>query len=78
LLREIERVAVTAHKALGCYGVSRTDMIYDDSKLRVLETNTLPGMTSTSLLPQAFKAIGGTYAGLLDTLISSALARKSA
>ena len=76
LLRKIEGVAVSAHKVLGCRGVSRTDMIYRDSKLYVLETNTLPGMTSTSLLPQAFKAAGGTYAGLLDTLISSALAGK--
>ncbi|MDR0330650.1 MAG: D-alanine--D-alanine ligase [Chitinispirillales bacterium] len=75
LLRQIEETALRAHKALGCYGVSRTDMIYCDSKLYVLETNTLPGMTSASLLPQAFKAQGGTYAGLLDILISSALKR---
>jgi len=78
LLKQIEAVAVSAHKILGCYGVSRTDMIYDGSKLHVLETNTLPGMTSTSLLPQAFKAQGGTYAGLLDELISAALVKKRA
>jgi D-alanine-D-alanine ligase len=78
LLREIEDIAVRAHKILGCRGVSRTDMMYDNSKLYVLETNTLPGMTSTSLLPQAFKAIGGTYAGLLDVLISSALVNRKA
>jgi len=76
LLKEIEDIAVKAHKILGCYGVSRTDFMYDNSKLYVLETNTLPGMTSTSLLPKAFKAIGGTYAGLLDVLISSALVKK--
>jgi len=78
LLRRIEAAAVSAHKLLGCYGVSRTDMIYDGSELQVLETNTLPGMTSTSLLPQAFKAQGGTYAGLLDELIASALVKKRA
>ena len=76
LLKRVEEIAVRAHKILGCYGVSRTDMIYCDDKLYVLETNTLPGMTATSLLPQAFKAIGGTYSQLLDTLISSALKRK--
>jgi len=76
LLAEIEAAAMRAHKLLGCYGVSRTDMIYSDSKLHILETNTLPGMTSTSLLPQAFKAWrGGTYSELLDILIASALKR---
>ncbi|MCL2182264.1 MAG: D-alanine--D-alanine ligase [Chitinispirillia bacterium] len=78
LLRRIQDVAVAAHKVLGCHGVSRTDMIYDDKDLRVLETNTLPGMTSASLLPQAYKAIGGTYEGLLDVLIGTALAKKRA
>jgi D-alanine-D-alanine ligase len=73
LLREIEEIAVSAHKILGCRGVSRTDMMYGDSKLYVLETNTLPGMTSTSLLPKSFKAQGGTYAELLDILIAVSL-----
>jgi len=73
LLKQIEGVALHAHKILGCSGVSRTDMIYNDSKLYVLETNTLPGMTLTSLLPKAFKAQGGTYSELLDILIASAL-----
>jgi len=53
-------------------------MIYADDKLYVLETNTLPGMTPNSLLPKAFKAIGGTYSGMLDMLIHSALRRKTA
>jgi D-alanine-D-alanine ligase len=75
LLDEIEKVALRAHKILGCYGESRTDMIYANAKLHVLETNTLPGMTSASLLPKAFAAQGGTYAELLDILISSALKR---
>jgi D-alanine-D-alanine ligase len=77
LLKEIEDIALKSHKILGCFGVSRTDMMYDNSKLYVLETNTLPGMTSTSLLPKSFKAQGGTYAELLDILISSAMARGS-
>ncbi len=76
LLAQVEDAALRAHKLLRCYGVSRTDMIYGDSKLYILETNTLPGMTSTSLLPQAFRAWrGGTYKELLDILIASALKR---
>jgi D-alanine-D-alanine ligase len=76
LLAQIQNAALRAHKLLGCYGVSRTDMIYKDSKLHILETNTLPGMTTASLLPKAFNAWrGGTYAELLDTLLASALKR---
>jgi D-alanine-D-alanine ligase len=76
LLAQVEEAALKAHKLLRCYGVSRTDMICSDSKMHILETNTLPGMTSKSLLPQAFKAWrGGTYAELLDTLLASALKR---
>jgi len=76
LLAQVEEAALRAHKLLRCYGVSRTDMIYSDSKMHILETNTLPGMTSKSLLPQAFKAWrGGTYSELLDILLTSALKR---
>lgn len=76
LLDRIKEVAITAHKILGCNGVSRTDMIYSDDKLYVLETNTLPGLTKNSLLPKAFKATGGNYPMLLDKLIQSALSKK--
>ncbi|MFP4012712.1 MAG: D-alanine--D-alanine ligase [Chitinispirillaceae bacterium] len=75
LLSRVEEVAKAAHRVIGCSGVSRTDMIYSDCKLYVLEINTLPGLTTTSLLPKAFKADGGTYAGLLDLLISSAMGK---
>lgn len=77
LLERIKHVAITAHKVLGCSGVSRTDMIYKDDTLYVLETNTLPGLTRNSLLPKAFRAAGGSYPELLDKLIRSALAKKS-
>jgi D-alanine-D-alanine ligase len=76
LLERIKAVALTAHNILGCSGVSRTDMIYSDDKLFVLETNTLPGFTRNSLLPKAFMATGGSYSQLLDKLIQSALFRK--
>lgn len=77
LLKRIQQVAVIAHEILGCSGVSRTDMIYKDDILYVLETNTLPGLTPNSLLPKAFIAAGGTYSGLLDVLIGSALRKKA-
>jgi D-alanine-D-alanine ligase len=76
LLRRIRDAALTAHTAIGCSGVSRTDMMYADDTLYVLETNTLPGLTPNSLLPKAFRAAGGTYPGLLDILIRTAIARQ--
>jgi D-alanine-D-alanine ligase len=77
LLEKIMATALHAHMILGCRGVSRTDMIDAGGRLYVLETNTLPGMTPNSLLPKAFAAAGGTYGGLLDTLIRVALIRKA-
>jgi len=58
-----------AHQALSCKGYSRTDMILKDNDIYVLETNTIPGMTSTSLLPQAANAAGLNFGQLLDRLI---------
>jgi len=73
ILSQIRTIALIAHKACGCSGISRTDMIMADGLFYVLETNTLPGLTSTSLIPKAFKAAGGTYSGLIDLLIRQAL-----
>jgi D-alanine-D-alanine ligase len=61
--------AKLAHRALFCKGYSRTDMILKDNELYVLETNTIPGMTATSLLPQAAQAAGISFPELLDRLI---------
>jgi len=58
-----------AHQALSCKGYSRTDMILRDNNIYVLETNTIPGMTPTSLLPQAANAAGLNFGELLDRLI---------
>jgi D-alanine-D-alanine ligase len=76
LLDRIKETALTAHRVLGCSGVSRTDMIYANDTLYVLETNTLPGLTPNSLLPKAFRATGGSYAGMLGILITTALGKK--
>jgi D-alanine-D-alanine ligase len=72
MLAEIQRIALKAHIALGCRGVSRTDLIYSNGKYNVLEVNTLPGLTTASLLPKSFGAAGGTYQELLDILIFTA------
>ncbi len=65
--------ALTAHRALNLRGYSRTDMIIRDGSIYLLETNTIPGMTPTSLLPQAAAAAGYPFDKLLDKLIELAM-----
>lgn len=70
----VQKTALAAHKALGCRGVSRTDIIMDEQgKCWTLETNTVPGMTSTSLLPDAGRAAGISFPELCTKLIELAL-----
>lgn len=73
LTSRIQSLAVRAHDALGCRAMSRSDMILGDGGLYVLETNTIPGMTLTSLLPQAAKAHGLSFPRLLDLIITVSL-----
>ncbi len=68
-----QNYALTAHKALQLRGYSRTDMIVSGDDIYVLETNTIPGMTPTSLLPQGAAAAGLDFPALLDRLIELAL-----
>jgi D-alanine-D-alanine ligase len=69
-----QMAALAAHKALGCAGVSRTDTIVtDDEEIFVLETNTIPGMTSTSLLPDSARAAGIEFPELCERLVEYAL-----
>ncbi len=66
--------AVAAHKALRLKGYSRTDMIMvDDGSLYLLETNTIPGMTATSLMPQAAAVHGLPFPQFLERLIELGL-----
>ncbi len=69
LTAEIQRLAMGAHRALGCRGLSRTDLIHSDGQVYLLETNTLPGLTSGSLLPKMAKAHGLTFTAFLSYLI---------
>jgi D-alanine-D-alanine ligase len=69
MTKRAQEIAKTAHRALFCKGYSRTDMILKDEDIYVLETNTIPGMTATSLLPQAAGKAGIPFSQLLDRLI---------
>ena len=88
-----------AHKALGCSGMSRTDIFVADeenescgcddgcnetschqtskschsNKLYIIETNTIPGMTSTSLLPEAASKMGIKFSEMLDLIVKASL-----
>ena len=77
VLDEAERLALAAHRALGLAGYSRTDFILSpDDRLTILEVNTLPGMTPTSLVPQEAAAIGMDFGALLERLVELGLERR--
>ena len=73
LTKELQDIAYRAYKALGCRGVARTDFIVDEQgKPWALETNTLPGMTKTSLVPDAARAVGISFEELCEILLEDA------
>ena len=75
---EIQRMAVAAHQALGCRGVSRSDFRYDDTgaggiaNVYILETNTQPGMTELSLVPEMARHAGISYPELVSWMVEHA------
>ena len=76
----IQSYALSAHQALGCHGVSRSDFRWDDSKeglsgLYFLEINNQPGLTPTSLLPEQAALHGLSYADLCAWMVEEALQR---
>jgi len=74
---EVARLARECHTLLGCRDVSRADMVVDsDGRPWVLEVNTSPGMTETSLLPMAAASAGTEFPLLVDRLVRSALRRR--
>jgi D-alanine-D-alanine ligase len=77
LTEKAQTYAKMAHRALFCEGYSRTDMILSEGEIYLLETNTIPGMTATSLLPQAAQAAGISFTELLDRLIELGIERHS-
>jgi len=68
-----QQYGLIAHQALQLKGYSRTDMIVRGDEFFILETNTIPGMTETSLLPQAAAEAGLDFGALLDRLIELAM-----
>jgi D-alanine-D-alanine ligase len=74
---ECRRIALAAHRALGCRGVTRADFRYDDSKpgvsgLFCLEVNTQPGMTGTSLVPEMAAHMGMSFPELCGWMVEDA------
>jgi D-alanine-D-alanine ligase len=72
-IRKIQRAALQVHRLLALRGMSRTDMIVRDAVPIVLEVNTIPGMTRTSLLPQQAEAAGLSFPEALDRIVRVAL-----
>lgn len=78
LTERVQDLALRAHQALGCWGMSRTDMrITASGEIYVLETNTIPGLTENSLLPKAARAAGIMLPELFDRFIAMAFERQS-
>ena len=70
-------IALRAHRALGCRGVSRADLRYDDTagepgRMILLEVNTQPGMTPTSLVPDIARYAGIDFAALVSWMVENA------
>jgi D-alanine-D-alanine ligase len=74
--REVQRLALAAHRALGCRGVTRADFRFDDSLgakgLFCLEVNTQPGMTETSLVPELAAHAGTSFEDLVKWMVEDA------
>ncbi len=70
--KELERMAILAHTALGVRHYSRSDFIVSPRGIYILETNTLPGLTPESLFPKAARAIGLEFPQFLDHVLTLA------
>ena len=77
IYQKIQELSLKAHKALGCRGVSRSDFRYDDrpdgsGELVLLEVNTQPGMTETSLVPELAAHVGLSFGELVQWMVEDA------
>jgi len=77
IAEQCKRIALKAHRLLGCRGTSRSDFRWDEKRgeegLYLLEVNTQPGMTPLSLVPEQARHIGMTYADLVTRIVEEAL-----
>jgi D-alanine-D-alanine ligase len=77
LAARLQMIALSVHRLLGLRDYSRTDFIVTkEGRPQILEINTLPGLTSTSLVPDACASVGISYEALVDRLVGYALARR--
>ncbi|EJF77201.1 D-alanine-D-alanine ligase [Bartonella sp. DB5-6] len=74
IYQNVQRMSLTAHQAIGCRGVSRSDFRFDEAtgELVWLEINTQPGMTPTSLVPDIAKVSGRTYGDIVQWMVEDA------
>jgi D-alanine-D-alanine ligase len=72
-----QAIALDAYRVLGCYGFARVDLMLEAAtgELTVLEANAIPGLTNTSLLPQAAEAAGLSFEALVARILEQAMAR---
>jgi D-alanine--D-alanine ligase len=76
--RKSQELAERAHRILGCEGATRTDFMVRDGELYLLELNTIPGLTQTSLLPNSANSAGISFEELCDRMVQDALVRNAA
>ncbi len=72
---EARDIAMRAHTACACHGLSRTDMHFDEGRFMVHEINSVPGLTETSDVPAQARAAGMSYPELIEEILKSALTR---
>lgn len=73
LTNKVKAACLTVYESLNCRGYARVDTIVVKDQVYILEINTLPGMTATSLIPQQAKAAGLSFSELLDKIIAYSL-----
>ena len=71
-LKEVENIALRAHKITGCKGITRSDFRYNKNKFYLLEVNTQPGLTELSLVPEIAKFKGISFYKLIKWIINDA------
>jgi len=77
LTARAQSIALATYELLGCYGFARVDlMLSPDGELSVLEANSIPGLTDTSLLPQAAEAAGMPFDQLVERIVDLAFSRR--
>lgn len=69
--------ALLAHRALGCQGITRTDMIVQPDRIVALEVNTCPGMTPTSLVPKSAETMGMSFDDVVAWMVGDAKASRT-